>query len=64
MHHPQQSNLTNRTLRGPPAAADTWAQALSLQSRPAAARRALQQRLDIADIIWHAAGDRSTDYNW
>jgi hypothetical protein len=45
-------------------AADSWAQALSLQAQPASAAQALQQRLEIADIIWHAAGDRSTDFNW
>ncbi|GAB4817878.1 hypothetical protein N2152v2_004924 [Parachlorella kessleri] len=43
---------------------NSWAQALSLQARPDSAARALQQRMDIADIIWHAAGDKSTDFNW
>ena len=48
----------------PPRAADSWAQALSLQSQPSAAAAAARQRAEIADIIWHAAGDASTDYNW
>lgn len=44
--------------------ADTWAQALSIQSQPRNAPKALRQLAQVTDDIWHAAGDKSTDYNW
>lgn len=44
--------------------ADSWAQALSLQSQPRNVSTALKQLTQVTDDIWHAAGDKSTDYNW
>lgn len=44
--------------------AETWAQALSIQSQPRNVPRALRQLAEVTDDIWHAAGDKSADYNW
>lgn len=41
-----------------------WPQALSLLAQPAAAPRTLRLYADLADAIWHAAGDASTDSTW
>lgn len=42
----------------------SWPQALSLLAAPAAAPRTLQLYAELADVIWHAAGDASTDLSW
>lgn len=43
----------------------TWHQALALQAAtPAGAAAALRQRAALADELWHAAGDASTDSSW
>ncbi|KAL4858469.1 Ubiquinone biosynthesis protein COQ9 [Chlorella vulgaris] len=42
----------------------TWPQALALLAQPEAAPRSLQLAFDLADSIWHAAGDTSTDATW
>jgi ubiquinone biosynthesis protein COQ9 len=44
--------------------ADTWPQALGIQSHPANLPTAVRQRAELVDDIWHACGDTSTDYNW
>ncbi|PSC72641.1 ubiquinone biosynthesis [Micractinium conductrix] len=44
--------------------AGTWAQALALLASPGAAPRTLQLYTQLADTIWHAAGDTSTDLSW
>ena len=44
--------------------ADTWAQALSIRAQPRNVPTAVEQLAHITDDIWHAAGDKSTDYNW
>ena len=44
--------------------ADTWPQALAIQARPASMPAAARALAALADDIWHAAGDTSTDYNW
>ena len=44
--------------------ADTWAQALSIRAQPRNVPTAVEQLAQITDDIWHAAGDKSTDYNW
>ncbi len=44
--------------------ADTWAQALALQAAPAELAATAARYGRSADIIWRAAGDRSTDMNW
>ena len=44
--------------------ADTWAQALSIRAQPRNVPVALEQLAQIMDDVWHAAGDKSTDYNW
>jgi ubiquinone biosynthesis protein COQ9 len=44
--------------------ADTWAQALALQAAPAEIAATAARYGRSADIIWRAAGDRSTDMNW
>ena len=43
---------------------DSWPRALSLLAQPSALPTTLQQYAEIVDIIWHAAGDTSTDYSW
>lgn len=43
---------------------ETWAQALSIQSQPRNVPKALQQLSQVTNDIWHAAGDKSADYNW
>ncbi|KAK9909165.1 hypothetical protein WJX75_008087 [Coccomyxa subellipsoidea] len=43
---------------------DTWPQALGVQAHPAHVATAVRQRAELADDIWHACGDTSTDYNW
>lgn len=44
--------------------ADTWAQAISIRSQPRNIPVAVEQLAQITDDVWHAAGDKSTDYNW
>ncbi len=44
--------------------ADTWAQALSIRAQPRNIPSAVEQLAQITDDVWHAAGDKSTDYNW
>lgn len=44
--------------------ADSWPQALALQAQPASLLHSVRQYGEIADIIWRAAGDKSTDLNW
>lgn len=41
-----------------------WPQALSLLAQPAAAPRTLKLYAELADTIWHASGDTSTDLSW
>lgn len=41
-----------------------WAQGLSLLAQPAAAPRTLALYAQLADTIWHAAGDAATDLTW
>ncbi|KAK9819794.1 hypothetical protein WJX72_002458 [[Myrmecia] bisecta] len=43
---------------------DSWPQALSIRARPANLGMAMRQVASLADDIWHAAGDTSTDHNW
>lgn len=43
---------------------ETWAQALSIRAQPRNVPSALEQLAQITDDVWHAAGDKSTDYNW
>ncbi|BDA41822.1 Ubiquinone biosynthesis protein COQ9, mitochondrial [Coccomyxa sp. Obi] len=43
---------------------DTWPQALGIQAHPAHMATAVRQRAELADDIWHACGDTSTDYKW
>ncbi|DBA93616.1 hypothetical protein WJX82_001435 [Trebouxia sp. C0006] len=43
---------------------DTWAQALSIRAQPRNVSAAVEQLAQITDDVWHAAGDKSTDYNW
>ncbi len=42
----------------------SWPQALSLLAAPAAAPRTLQLYAELADVVWHAAGDTSADLSW
>lgn len=44
--------------------ADTWAQAISIRSQPRNVPIAIEQLAQVTDDVWHAAGDKSTDYNW
>ncbi len=44
--------------------ADTWPEALGIQSHPGNMPTAVRQRAELVDDIWHACGDTSTDYNW
>ena len=44
--------------------ADTWAQAISIRSQPRNISVTIEQLAQITDDVWHAAGDKSTDYNW
>ncbi|PRW56755.1 ubiquinone biosynthesis mitochondrial [Chlorella sorokiniana] len=41
-----------------------WPQALSLLAQPAAAPRTLALYAELADAVWHASGDTSTDLSW
>ncbi|DBA65800.1 hypothetical protein WJX79_001942 [Trebouxia sp. C0005] len=43
---------------------DTWAQALRIRAQPRNVSAAVEQLAQITDDVWHAAGDKSTDYNW
>ncbi|KAL4443693.1 hypothetical protein ABPG75_011430 [Micractinium tetrahymenae] len=42
----------------------SWPQALSLLAAPAAAPHTLRLYAELADAVWHAAGDTSTDLSW
>lgn len=42
----------------------SWPQALSLLAAPSAAPRTLQLYAELADTLWHAAGDTSADLSW
>ena len=44
--------------------ADIWAQAISIRSQPRNVPVAIEQLAQVIDDVWHAAGDKSTDYNW
>lgn len=44
--------------------ADTWAQAVSIRSQPRNVSATFEHLGQITDDVWHAAGDKSTDYNW
>lgn len=35
-----------------------------MQARPSEVSHSLKNYSEIADIIWRAAGDKSTDFNW
>lgn len=43
---------------------DTWAQAVSIRSQPRNVSATFEHLGQITDDVWHAAGDKSTDYNW
>lgn len=41
-----------------------WAQALSIQAKPANVPTSFKQRAVLVDDIWHAVGDHSSDVDW
>lgn len=43
---------------------DAWPNALAIQARPSELPVTLQNYEEIADIIWHATGDRAVDFRW
>lgn len=43
---------------------ESWPNALAVQARPSEVSHSFRNYSDIADIIWRAAGDKSTDFNW
>ena len=43
---------------------ETWPDALAVQARPSEVSHSFKNYSEIADIIWRAAGDTSTDLNW
>ncbi|KAL3132588.1 hypothetical protein ABBQ32_009122 [Trebouxia sp. C0010 RCD-2024] len=43
---------------------ETWAQAISIRSQPRNVSVTIEHLAQITDDVWHAAGDKSTDYNW
>lgn len=44
--------------------ANTWAQALAIQTRPRMLQTAVRLRADFADDVWHRVGDSSLDSSW
>lgn len=43
---------------------DTWPQAMALQAMPQHATASWANLGDLVDLVWHLAGDNSTDLNW
>ena len=41
-----------------------WSEALAVQARPQQVPHTLRSYSNIADIIWRASGDSSTDFSW